>query len=198
MNEEIMNNTSNFCLGALIREKRLYNSLSLTDLARKTDLSISFLSQVETGATNPSVNSLRKIALALDTPLSSFFEEPSLDLKEAKSTSSPVVRKNERRILRSKDSLLTYQMILSDPNHNMEFLITRLEVGGISSESPMKHKGHEGALVLQGEGRFEVGGQIYDLKEGDFIYIRENEPHKYANVGNVPLIIVGAISPPGF
>jgi len=184
--------------GVLIREKRRFNSLTLTDLAHKTGLSISFLSQVETGATNPSVNSLRKIALALGTPLSSFFEETAPDVKEAKSNGGPVVRKNERKILRGKDAHLTYQLLSSDPDHRMEFLITRLEVSGVSTELPMAHKGDEGALVLQGQGQFEVDGKIYDLKEGDFIYIHENQPHKYSNTGNVPLIIVGAISPPGF
>lgn len=184
--------------GALIREKRRSNSLTLTGLARKTGLSISFLSQVETGVTNPSINSLRKIALSLGTPLSSFFGDTTTDLEEASTNAGPVVRKNERKILRGKDSHLTYQLISSDPDHRMEFLITRLEVSGVSTKSPMAHKGEEGALVLQGQGRFEVDGQIYDLEEGDFIYIRENQPHKYSNTGNVPLIIVGAISPPGF
>ncbi len=193
-----MNDPSASRRGALIREKRRLNSLTLTDLAQKTGLSISFLSQVETGVTNPSVNSLRKIALALGAPLSSFFEEISIDFKEAKSNGGPVIRKNERKILRGKDGLLTYQLLSSDPDHRMEFLITRLEVSGVSTESPMAHKGDEGALILQGQGRFEVDGQIYDLKEGDFIYIRENQPHKYSNTANVPLIIVGAISPPGF
>jgi transcriptional regulator with XRE-family HTH domain len=177
--------------GALIRQKRRSNHMTLTDLAKKTGLSISFLSQVETGITNPSINSLRKIALSLDTPLSSFFEEGS-------SEGGPVVRKHERKVLRSKDSHLTYQLLSSNTNRRIEFLITRLEVGGVSVESPMKHKGDEAALILQGECRFKIEGQIYDLKDGDFIYIRENQPHMFSNTGNVPLIIVGAISPPGF
>ena len=184
--------------GALIREKRQANSMTLTDLAKKTGLSVSFLSQVETGVTNPSVVSLRKIALALGTPLSSFFEETSPELEETPSIGGPVVRRNERKVLKSKDSLITYQLFSSDPNHRMEFLLTRLEVGGLSAETPLTHKGDEAALILQGKGRFEVGEQLYELEEGDFIYILENQPHKFTNTGNVPLIIAGAISPPGF
>ncbi len=184
--------------GASIREKRRSNSITLMDLAKKTGLSISFLSQIETGATNPSINSLRKIALALGTPLSVFFEESSSAIETAPLKSSPVVRKNERKILRSKDFHLTYQLLSSDPDHRMEFLITRLEIGSDSVKTPMTHKGDEAALILQGRGRFEVENQIYDLEEGDFIYIRENQPHKFSNTGNVPLIIAGAISPPGF
>jgi transcriptional regulator with XRE-family HTH domain len=184
--------------GALIREKRRSKDMTLTDLAGRTGLSISFISQVETGGTNPSVNSLRKIALALDTPLSSFFEETAPSIQNDPHHNGPVVRKHNRKVLRSKDSLLTYQLLSSDPDHRIEFLITRLEVGGVSAESPMTHNGDEAALILQGECKIELEGQVFDLNEGDFIYIREKQPHKFSNTGNIPLIIVGAISPPGF
>jgi mannose-6-phosphate isomerase-like protein (cupin superfamily) len=62
----------------------------------------------------------------------------------------------------------------------------------------MFHKGDEAALVLQGECLIELGENCYDLKEGDSIYIIEKTPHRFTNTGNLPLIIVSAISPPGF
>lgn len=165
--------------------------MTLVNLAEKTGLSLSFISQVERGLTNPSINSLRKIALSLGIPLSSFFEEGS-------STNGPVVRKGERGVLVNTDSRLTYQLLSLDPNRRIEFLLTRLEVGGTSTETPMAHKGEEAALLLQGECRIELGDEFFDLKEGDSIYITENTPHRFTNTGNVPLIIVSAISPPGF
>jgi mannose-6-phosphate isomerase-like protein (cupin superfamily) len=62
----------------------------------------------------------------------------------------------------------------------------------------MAHKGDEAGLILQGECLFELGEDKYDLEEGDSIYIFENTPHRFINTGNIPLIIVSAISPPGF
>lgn len=177
--------------GSIIRRTRKAQNMTLEDLAEKTGLSLSFISQVERGITNPSINSLRKIALALNTPLSLFFEEGS-------SNNGPVVRKNERRVLVNTDSRLTYQLLSQDLNRRIEFLLTRLEVGSTSAESPMTHKGEEAALVLQGECRIQLGDDKYDLKEGDSIYITENTPHKFTNTANVPLIIISAISPPGF
>ena len=178
-------------IGSMIRKARIARKLRLADLGEKTRLSVSFLSQVERGLMNPSLNSLRMIALALEIPLSSFFDEVT-------SSKGPVVRKNERRILINKNSRLTYQLISPDFIHRIEFLLTRLEVGASSAESPLTHKGDEAALILQGECRFELGNDIYDLKEGDTIYIVENTPHRFTNIGNVPLIIVSAISPPSF
>ena len=96
------------------------------------------------------------------------------------------------------DSRLTYQLLSLNTNRRIELLLTRLELGGTSAEYPMTHKGEEAALMLQGECRIELGDDIYDLKEGDSIYITENTPHRLTNTGGVPLMIVSAISPPGF
>ncbi len=186
-----MNDPSAIYRGAIIRRTRKTQNMTLHDLAHETGLSLSFISQVERGLANSSINSLRKIALALGTPLSSFFEEGS-------SREGPVVRKNERGILVNTDSRLTYQLLSLNHNRQIDFLLTRLEVGGTSAEYPMTHKGEEAALVLQGECRIELGNGIYDLNEGDSIYITENTPHRLTNTGNVPLTIVSAISPPGF
>ncbi len=177
--------------GSIIRRVRKSRDMTLVDLSEKIGLSLSFISQVERGITNPSLNSLRKIAIALDIPLSSFFQEGS-------SNNGPVVRKHERGILINNNSRLTYQLLSRDPNRNIELLLTRLEVGCTSAESPMIHKGEEAALVLQGECEVELGHDKYDVKDGDSIYINENTPHKFTNTGNVPLVIVSAISPPGF
>jgi len=177
--------------GSIIRNSRRSRKLRLSDLAEKTRLSVSFLSQVERGIINPSINSLRKIAQVLDTTLSSFFDEPQ-------SNDGPIVRKEDRKVLIKKDSRLTYQLLSSDRDHRIEFLLTRLEVGASSASSPMAHKGDEAALVLQGGCTFELGNDRYDLREGDSIYIIENTPHRFINTSNVPLIIVSAISPPGF
>ena len=61
--------------GSVIRRMRKSQNLILSDLGEKTGLSISFISQIERGIINPSIISLRKIALALGTTLILFFEE---------------------------------------------------------------------------------------------------------------------------
>jgi transcriptional regulator with XRE-family HTH domain len=177
--------------GSMIRRMRKSQGLTLADLAGKAEVSLSFLSQVERGIINPSINSLRRIALALNTPLSLFFDESA-------STNGPVVRKNERKVLVNRDSRLVYQLLSSDQNPRIQFLLSRLENGATSAEVLMAHKGDEAALVLQGECRIELGERRHDLHEGDSIYITENSPHRFTNTGSAPLIIVSAISPPGF
>lgn len=54
-------------LGAGIRSRRKHLGLTLTELARLTELSQPFLSQVERGTAQPSMRSLNRIATALKT-----------------------------------------------------------------------------------------------------------------------------------
>lgn len=55
-----------------MKHRRNELNLSLRALAEKTDLSAAFLSQIECGKSNPSLNSLQRIAEALHVSLSYF------------------------------------------------------------------------------------------------------------------------------
>ena len=65
-------------IGTTIRAHRLQRGLSQGDIEKKTGLLRCYLSRVENGHTVPSLDTLSKIALALDLPISQFFAEDSL------------------------------------------------------------------------------------------------------------------------
>jgi transcriptional regulator with XRE-family HTH domain len=75
-------------IGATIRSFRLQKSMSQGDIEKRTGLLRCYLSRVENGHTVPSLDTLQKIASALDMPLSQFFSEetvrevPGLSLNE--------------------------------------------------------------------------------------------------------------------
>lgn len=178
-------------LGDLVKRIRKSEKLSIVDLARRTGLSQSFISQLERGLTNPSISSLRSIADALRCPLGIFFQDP-------KRTEGPVVRKNERKILFNTDSKITYELMSNNPNHKVQLLVTVLEPQASSVEKARTHRGDEAGLVVQGKGTFQLGEDFYDLEEGDAIFLTEGIPHGFTNTGDLPLIVISAISPPGF
>ena len=66
-------------IGTIIRAHRLQKGLSQGDIEKKTGLLRCYLSRVENGHTVPSLDTLSKIAMALDLPLSQFFTEDTLD-----------------------------------------------------------------------------------------------------------------------
>lgn len=75
-------------IGVTIRGFRLQKGLSQGDIEKRTGLLRCYLSRVENGHTIPSLETLQKIASALDLPLSHFFSEdpvrevPGVNLSE--------------------------------------------------------------------------------------------------------------------
>ncbi|MBU1241827.1 response regulator [Myxococcota bacterium] len=60
-------------IGDSIRRMRKSKGLTLKQLARRTQLSISLLSQIERGESSPSISSLYKIAIALSMKMAQLF-----------------------------------------------------------------------------------------------------------------------------
>ena len=75
-------------IGMTIRDFRLQRGMSQGDIEKRTGLLRCYLSRVENGHTVPSLETLQKIASALDLPLSQFFAEdpvkevPGMSLNE--------------------------------------------------------------------------------------------------------------------
>lgn len=64
-------------VGQKLKQRRDELNLSLRALAAQTDLSAAFLSQIERGKSNPSLNSLQRIAKTLGVPLHFFLTTPN-------------------------------------------------------------------------------------------------------------------------
>jgi transcriptional regulator with XRE-family HTH domain len=64
-------------IGTTIRTHRLQKGLSQGDIEKKTGLLRCYLSRVENGHTVPSLDTLSKIAMALDLPIAQFFADES-------------------------------------------------------------------------------------------------------------------------
>lgn len=62
-------------IGVMIRGYRLQKGMSQGDIEKRTGLLRCYLSRVENGHTVPSLDTLTKIAQALDVPLAQFFSE---------------------------------------------------------------------------------------------------------------------------
>jgi transcriptional regulator with XRE-family HTH domain len=65
-------------IGTAIRAHRLEKGLSQGDIEKKTGLLRCYLSRVENGHTVPSLDTLSKIANALDLPITQFFAEDTM------------------------------------------------------------------------------------------------------------------------
>ncbi len=175
-------------LGDKMRKLRKEKDFSLKELADKTGLTPSFLSQVERNLADPSINSLRKVADALDVPIFSLLES---DL-----ATNPVVRKTDRKTLRLPNSQMSYELLTPDLNRSLEVFVSKLAPGGSSSTAV--HKGEECTLVLEGTLKITIANETYILNEGDSIYCQGEIPHYMVNSGESELVILSCITPPKF
>jgi transcriptional regulator with XRE-family HTH domain len=73
-------------LGRQIREMRIQKGLSQRDLAKRTGIFSSYISRIENGHIVPAIDTLEKLAQALETPLYQFFHEGEAHAPSLKAT----------------------------------------------------------------------------------------------------------------
>ncbi|MGM0438258.1 MAG: helix-turn-helix domain-containing protein [Bacillota bacterium] len=175
-------------MGNKIRKLRKDSSLSLAELSQKINKTSSYLSQIERGLAEPSLNALRQIAEALDTPIFYFL----VDEKDY----NTVVRKEERKKMEIPGSNLDIELISASRNRQIEMIEAKLGVGKETKREKNTYEGEECILVKNGELKIEIGKEKYNLKEGDSIYFLSSLPHKITNIGEEKLVFISAITPP--
>ena len=175
-------------LGAGIRAERQRRGLTLTQLAERSGLSPSALSQIERGVTDPSISSLRRIANALEIGFFQFLVQAG--------PPHPVVRKAERRTISFPNRALQYQLLTPNLRGAFEVLSLELAPGAASGDEALGHDSDECLLVLRGEVDVEIAGQVHSLVEGDAVSIQRNLPHRVVNESRRVAEVLTIISPP--
>jgi transcriptional regulator with XRE-family HTH domain len=177
-------------IGEGIRRERLRRGLTLAQLATQVNLTVSALSQIERGASDPSISSLRRIAGAFDVPMFQFMVGTA--------QREIVVRKDRRTKLTFPDRELEYELVSADTSGEFEVLSLTIAPGGSTGAAPNSHASEECAVVLSGEVVAEVAGQSYALGAGDSIKIHRELLHRFLNVSTADADVLIIISPPTF
>jgi transcriptional regulator with XRE-family HTH domain len=178
-------------LSERIHRIRQQRGLSLEELAASSEVSASFLSQLERGLGNPSFVTLTKIARALSVPIGSFFgEEPGV--------TNGLVRNNRRKRLIPSNADLVYELITPDLNRLFEVVSIEIPPNEGEPDSPFQHDGEECVLALEGTLEFHLGGETYTLEPGDSITFPGGLPHWGYNPGSFTTKLIIVISPPAF
>ncbi len=159
-------------LGATIRERRLAHELTLVALAERSGLSQPFLSQVENGRAAPSMDSLYRIASALDTTPQALFGDGA-----ASSASPAVARADDPSIptIDTEGESLRRLLLPGDSPFHV------VELDGLATEfrESWHHDGFEALYVLAGPVEVEVDGTLSALGTGDFMSYPAHLPHRY-------------------
>jgi transcriptional regulator with XRE-family HTH domain len=143
-----------------LRALRESRGLSLRGLAEASGLSPNALSLIERNRVSPSVSTLNRVALALEVPITAFFET------SAARRTVVYVKGAERTRVAFSRGLLEALGGESFTGRAEPFHLT-LETGGSSGRGSVVHTGDEFVICLRGTLEYTVENDVYTLEAGD-------------------------------
>lgn len=149
--------------------------MTLKDVAGKANLSVSFLSQVETGRTSASVATLQTLARILGINMADLFS------KTEDEDYSVLYRKYQE--VHHHPSGVEETFLMFHANSALETTVIKFP-----PHSRISHKsGHEGeefTYVLRGLIKIYLGEHDFILEKGDMIYYNSSLDHSWENPGD--------------
>jgi transcriptional regulator with XRE-family HTH domain len=173
-----------------IKFLRKEQGMTLKELSSKTELSVSFLSQIERGETSLAITSLKKIADALGESMVYFFEDHN-DLNYA------IYEENQKPFRIGSSDATLVSLSNHFPDRKMDTFIITLDPNHKDSEL-VQHPGEEFYYVMEGEVVIYIGEKKYCLKKGDAIHFPSTVLHKWENPCDRKTVLISSVSPAVF
>jgi transcriptional regulator with XRE-family HTH domain len=178
-------------LGPRLRELRRQRNITLREVGQAAGVSESFVSQVERGAANPSMATLRRIAEALGETMASLFVGGE--------TTGMVVRSGQRKRLHHPSGAEEEYLLTPHSAKSLEIIYAIAGPGQGSGDEPYSHQADEECvIVLAGQLDVGVDGVMHHLTTGDALLLDPKHPHSYFNPGPGPATTLWVMSPPGY
>lgn len=174
--------------GARIRAFRTQRGLTVAELADNAQVSKSLISQIERGIAAPSIETVRRVASALEVPVFSLFLDGA--------DSQMIVRADQRRTVMYPGSNVTRGILSPGSHGRMVLLWVTFPPGERSGPQPVHHTGEECVVVICGTLDLLTGEQAVRLNTGDSMTFDSELPHVFHNPTDEVTEIVVAISPP--
>ncbi|WP_270750303.1 helix-turn-helix domain-containing protein [Fusobacterium hominis] len=169
-------------IGEKIKAIRKGKDYTLKHLADITGLSIGFLSNIERDLNSPSISNLQQICSALGVNLMEVFDEDA--------GTNPITRAAEREeIFNSNTDASVKVESLLNGKASLNGICITLEKSDTFSDMSWGHGYDEIGIVISGGLEIELDKVIYQLYEGDSIFIKEGTPHRYKNPNNNTSIV---------
>jgi quercetin dioxygenase-like cupin family protein len=167
---------------------RHQQSLTLSAMARKSGLSVSFLSALERGQANASIATLQKLAHLYKTNILSLFG--------GQEEAGRLVRPQERKVLQPHPGVK--MELLAFGNRAMEPHLFRIAPGA-SSGGSYHHEGEEFIYVLQGVLEIWLDEvERYTLEAGDSLYFESSQAHRWRSLSEKETVLLWINTPPTF
>jgi XRE family transcriptional regulator, regulator of sulfur utilization len=159
-------------VGREVRAQREARGMSLNVAARRAGVSKTILATIESGAGNPSLGTLGRIAQALDVPVATLLAEDDLLV-------SQLIPCREDTWITFESGIEGRLLHVDGRGRRYEILELRLEAG--RRYASRAHVAGTEELVMCIEGRLTVGpeGHELDVDTGDAVLFAADVPHVY-------------------
>jgi len=154
---------------------RRAKGISQSQLARLSGLTRASIALMESGSSNPSLESLVKLSLCLRISIDELIASPKAECQLIKAQDIPAQRR-----LRSGVEL---RKLLPDPIPATEIDELTLAPNSTLTGSPHVQGTREYFTCLRGEIAIAVLGEVHRLETGDVLSFPGDKPHSYKNVG---------------
>ena len=176
-------------IGNDIRALRQGRGWTLAELARRLDRSVGWLSQVERGASEPSLNDIRQIADLFTLPVSFFFSHsPPSDEADF------IVRAGDRRIMSDDDTGMKEELLSPDLGGSFE-MVRSVFAPGSGLQKPLRRPTEEAGYVVSGCLTLTIDGRTFSLNAGDSFSFA-GEAFQWRNSGEEDAVVIWIIAPP--
>lgn len=170
--------------------RKTVKKMTLQQLAAQADISQGLLSQIERGATSPSLRTLTKLRAALDLP-SSFFFDDEHPLSDTSPDPDYVCRSNERPVLVLGPGEPYKELLHHGASRVFEFMIITIPANGTSE--PISYPSEKGGYVLEGQLGLLVDGHSTLLEPGDSFLFDGIRTHSVYNPTDKPAKVLWII-----
>ncbi len=163
-------------LGRRVRAARLARRLTLDEVVKRAEFTVSWLSKLENGQLAPSLEGLVKLADVLECGVDTLVEGLSVPPRYV------VVKRGDGR----KDGTRSGYAVESLADHwrNRAMNPAIIELSGMGNRRhPDNHDGQRFIMVLEGQVTLAYGDELLHLDEGDSVYIYAAIPHTLSPAG---------------
>ena len=182
-------------IGREVRDLRRQRSMTVSDLAEVTGLSVGMLSKIENGVTSASLTTLQALSAALSVPVTAFFRKFE-ERREAVHVKAGDAVETDRAGTRAghQYNLLGHLGANSSGVVVEPYMITLTEESDVFPT--FQHEGIELLYVLEGEVGYRHGDKSFHLSPGDSLFFDADAPHGPDQLIKLPVRYLSVISYP--
>ena len=167
-----MENKSNIKLGSRLSSLRKRKKMTLDELAMKSGVSKSILSQIERDMSNPTVSTISRISQALDENLSDLFSKIEVE------SAYEIEKYHEMPSITTQDGLCHLKILGAGETVNwLQWYLLDMNPSGILESPSHGPKTYENLTVLEGEIELEINSIIQIIKKGNTYRFQSNSKH---------------------